>query len=452
MTTAMSTDADRESALYGWVIVIVAALAMVATLPGRTHGLGMITERLLTDPILQIDRLSFSEINFWGTLLGGLFCLPCGWLIDRFGLRLTLTVTVSALAVVVLWMTRLTDSREFAVAVMLTRGFGQSALSVISITMVGKWFAQRTSLAMAVYSLLLSLGFAYAAQIAKPWAESDWRVVWNAMGYSLAAFVPLCLFFCRDPKPNEEVPINPASTEAEACCGPPHSSMAEHREENSFTLADSLRTQAFWVFALATSLVGLIGSGLSLFNESVLTSQGFSKDVFYNLITLTGTVGLLTKLPVGWIGQRIPLNRLLSAGLILQSICMATLPFVRSLPGITLYGIGMGVSGTITTVLFFTIWSRVFGRQHLGQIQSVAQLLTVVASAAGPVIFARCLAQFGSYSPAFMILSVASCGFAVWSWCVSMPASSQSSQNSIHLRINSSSTEPQGVLVELQET
>ena len=163
MATATSTKADHEPARYCWVIVIIAALAMVATLPGRTHGLGMITERLLNDPALQIDRLSFSEINFWGTLLGGLFCLPCGWLIDRFGLRLTLTATVSALAAVVLWMTRLTGSREFAVAVMLTRGFGQSALSVISITMVGKWFAQRTSLAMAVYSLLLSLGFARTA-------------------------------------------------------------------------------------------------------------------------------------------------------------------------------------------------------------------------------------------------------------------------------------------------
>jgi len=31
--------------LYAWLIVPLAALGMVATLPGRTHGLGMITER-----------------------------------------------------------------------------------------------------------------------------------------------------------------------------------------------------------------------------------------------------------------------------------------------------------------------------------------------------------------------------------------------------------------------
>ena len=445
-SSASSAKAIHESSSYGWVMVVIAALAMVATLPGRTHGLGMITERLLSDPDLQIDRMSFSEINFWGTLLGGLFCLPCGWLIDRFGLRITLTLTVSALAGVVLWMTQLSGRQEFAVAVMLTRGFGQSALSVISITMVGKWFAQRTSLAMAVYSLLLSLGFAYAAQIAKPWAEADWRVVWEAMGYSLAAFVPVCLIFCRDPRPGGQSYVVRAPSASDECCRLPQTQSVV-----SLTLLEALRTQSFWVFALATSLVGLIGSGLSLFNESVLTSQGFSRDVFYNLITLTLTVGLLTKLPIGWIGQRWPLNRLLTVGLLLQATCMAALPFVRSLPGISLYGVGMGVSGTITTVLFFTIWSRAFGRQHLGQIQSVAQLLTVMASAAGPVIFARSLEQFGSYSPAFMTLAIVSSGFAVWSWCISVPDPAQSRQDSVTLETNAAIGLPQPAINAMQE-
>lgn len=444
--SAGTIPTNQKSPVYGWVIVVIAALAMVATLPGRTHGLGMVTERLLNDPVLEIDRLSFSEINLWGTLLGGLFCLPCGWLIDRFGLRITLTVTVAALAAVVLWMTRLSGSRDFAVAVLLTRGFGQSALSVISITMVGKWFSHRTSLAMAVYSLLLSLGFAYAAQIAKPWADADWRVVWDTMGYSLMAFVPVCLIFCRNPDPELRSATGDEVPEATSCCG-----ASDSRNDQSLTLGEALRTQAFWVFALATSLVGLMGSGLSLFNESVLTSQGFSKDVFYNLITLTGTVSLLTKLPVGWIGQRSPLNRLLTIGLLLQASCMLVLPFVRTVPGISLYGIGMGVSGTITTVLFFTIWSRAFGRRHLGQIQSVAQLLTVIASAGGPVIFARCLVHYGSYAPAFILLAILSAAFAVWSWCVTIPGSRSFHQNLVPLKPGSPTGSSATVVSVLQE-
>src|SRR5260221_11822056 len=70
---------------YGWVMVGVAALAMVGTLPGRTQGLGLITESLLHD--LEIDRVAFRQMNLWATLLGSLFCLGIGRLIDLGGSR-----------------------------------------------------------------------------------------------------------------------------------------------------------------------------------------------------------------------------------------------------------------------------------------------------------------------------------------------------------------------------
>ena len=56
---------------YGAVIVILAALVMLATLPGRTHGLGLITEPLLKE--LKIDRVDFANINLWATLFGATF-------------------------------------------------------------------------------------------------------------------------------------------------------------------------------------------------------------------------------------------------------------------------------------------------------------------------------------------------------------------------------------------
>src|SRR5262245_45925547 len=107
---------------YGWVMIGIAALAMLATLPCRTMGLGMVTERLLADEAFGIDKVTYGDINLWGTLLGALFCIPCGRLIDRFGLRITLTATVLALAIPVLWMTRLTGREPFFFAILLTRG------------------------------------------------------------------------------------------------------------------------------------------------------------------------------------------------------------------------------------------------------------------------------------------------------------------------------------------
>src|ERR1700730_2347129 len=85
----------RGGLYYGWITVALAALAMVGTLPGRTQGLGLITEPLLAD--LHIDRVIYAPITLWSPLIGSLFCLPCGRLVDRFGSRLVLTVVLAAL-------------------------------------------------------------------------------------------------------------------------------------------------------------------------------------------------------------------------------------------------------------------------------------------------------------------------------------------------------------------
>ena len=42
------------------------------------------------------------------------------------------------------------------------------------------------------------------------------------------------------------------------------------------TLAAALRSPAFWVFGIASSLYGLAASGIGLFNESILAERGFA--------------------------------------------------------------------------------------------------------------------------------------------------------------------------------
>ncbi len=414
---------------YGWVMVCVAALAMVATIPGRTHGLGMITERLLADPAFGMDRRSYANMNLWASLLGGLFCLPCGYLIDRFGLKLTLTVTVATLGAVTVAMTRLTGWWELFAALVLTRGFGQSALSVISITMVGKWFRGRMTMPMAVYTLLLSLGWAYAFQLAAPLKDDDWRVLWGRIGWTLLlGMTPLALLLTRDPISKERGRTILEHAETDEPSQPLLGEDKADRSEVGFTLAQAMRTQAFWLFGLAISVIALIGSGNSLFNESVLKQQGFSNKVYYDLMTFIPLVGLIVKLPVGWLGQHCPLNRLHAVGLFLLAACLMWLPHIHSEFGITVYGIGMGISGTITTVLFFSVWGEAYGRTHLGQIQSVAQMMTVLASALGPKVFAECFEKYNSYAPAFQILAGIVAVLAAWSLIVRMPSPDEAPQ------------------------
>jgi MFS family permease len=141
-------------------MLLLAAAAMVGTLPGRTQGLGLVTEPLIAD--LQIGRVDYAQLNLWATLIGSLFAIGIGRFIDRLGARIVLTTVVAALGIVVCAMSAVDGFWALAIAVTLTRGLGQSALSVVSLAMVGQWFGRRIDSAMAIYSIVMSIGFMIA--------------------------------------------------------------------------------------------------------------------------------------------------------------------------------------------------------------------------------------------------------------------------------------------------
>ena len=98
---------------------------MVATLPGRTVGLGLITEQLLVD--LGVTRSSYAELNLWATFLGALFLFGTGPALDR-SLRWTTTAVLAAFSASVFCLARLPGPGLLLTVLILTRGLGQSSL------------------------------------------------------------------------------------------------------------------------------------------------------------------------------------------------------------------------------------------------------------------------------------------------------------------------------------
>lgn len=392
----MSSSADRlaQPSNYIWVHVLVAALVMVATLPGRTHGLGIITKPLLRD--LQVDSLAYANINLWATLLGALFCLPCGWLLDRFDARFVLMGVMLGLGGVVVTITEIgcgwgvvqINSTSFAfglfVMILLTRGLGQSSLSVISLAIIGRSKGRRAGLSYGVYSFTLAVGFMLAFAACRKVPEHEWRTLWAAMGWSLIAGAFVLPFFIR-----RSLLAGDAA----------HATIEQ--EIYSPTLADAMKTRTFWIFAIATSLYGGIASGISLFNQFILEERGFTRDDYLKIMMISPIVGLASNLATGYLATRWPLSRLLAISMIILTASLCYFPSVTNMTEVYIYAVTMGIAGGMVTVLFFAVWSRAFGGAHLGKIQGAAQMLTVFGSALGPLVFEFCKKQSGSYTPIF---------------------------------------------------
>ncbi len=400
-------SAGRKPPYYGWVILAVAALAMVGTLPGRTQGLGLVTESLLRD--LRTDRVAFATINLWGTLIGAAFCLPCGRLIDRFGSRIVLTGVLFALGATVVAMSRLSGTIGLWIAVTLTRGFGQSALSVVSLAMVGKWFARRLNVAMGVYSLLVGAGFMVSFPSAgQAVLRFGWRAAWGGIGWALLLILmPLAWFVTRDQPEDQGLGVDGVDAPEEQISG--------------HTLLEALQSPAFWVFSLGSSAFGLVYSGIALFNESIFAQRGFDASTYHLVLGISAFAGLVANLGGGWLASRWSVQRLMGLGMAVLCGALVALPLVRTQVQVVLYGMTMGAAGGVVTVVFFSVWGQAFGRAHLGRIQGCAQMMTVLASAVGPLMLAETLRRTGSYDSILYGLAGVVAILGIAAWLVHMP-------------------------------
>jgi MFS family permease len=402
-TGVLPTDAplrqSRRGLYYGWTVLGIAALAMVGTLPGRTQGLGLITEPLLQD--LGVGRVAYAQINLVATLAGSLFCFGIGRLIDRRGSRIVLTIVAAALGLAVVGMSQAAGAAGLLVFITLTRGLGQSALSVVSLAMVGKWFKRRLTWAMAMYALAMSVGFMLAfPAVGALVISSGWRVAWAAIGVALLlGLAPIAWTMVRNSPEavGEELDggQSPIGTEPAA------------DSDRHATLAEALASPAFWVFAIGSSLYGLVASGIGLFNESILAERGFAADVYHRALAVTAITGLAGNFVAGAYADRGSLRVVLVVAMAVLAGALTALPHVTTTAHVMAQAVAMGVAGGFVMVVFFSFWGRAYGRTNLGRIQGAAQALTVLASAVGPLLLAWCVDTTGSYAAAFYAAAAA---------------------------------------------
>lgn len=401
---------------YGWVNVAVAALLVNATLPARTHGLGLITKPLLED--LALDEIAYGWINGFSLLLGVALCVPIGRCLDRFGSRLVLTLVALAFGLVTLWMAFIVEPISLFVALTLSRGLGQAGITAGASALVGKWFRRHLGSAMAAYSILMGAGFVVATGVAgQSVIQFGWRATWIWLGLGILTIVtPLSGVFLRS-KPASDVP----ELETAPPPDPNRSPSSEAPPTDSHTLWQAVRTPAFWIFTLSYSMFALSWSAITLFNELILAERGFGKETFLLTMVILPIGGGLAQVFVGWLANHWRLGGVMALGMFFLAVSLLAFPFLQFTWQIVLYALGLGFAGSFIMVSYLAFYPKAFGRGHLGQIHGVAQLVSVLMSAAGPLLLEYCQRHSGSYATMFFGASSVMLVLSAAAWFVPMP-------------------------------
>lgn len=301
-----------------------------------------------------------------------------------------------ALGAAVVGMSAATSIAVLLALMMLIGGLGQSVLSLVNSAIDGGWFRRRLGRGMAGYASVASVGFIAAFPVIGAFVlSSGWRVAWSAVGVGLIfALVPMAWLLDRpSPDANREEAGGDTLFEEASSGGA------------SQTIGQALRSPALWVVALAGTVYGLVASGIGLFNESILAERGFPPEVYHYALAVIAATAVVSNFVAGALIDRASPRRALVAALIILAAAVAALTRVSTVMQVMAQALAMGAAGGVLMAVVFGFWQERYAPAHRGGIRNVAQMLTLVASAAGPVVLALWIDATGSYAAALDTLS-----------------------------------------------
>ncbi len=403
---------SRSPIFYGWAIVVTSTLALLASIPGQTMGVGVFTDQLINS--LQLTRTQLSTAYMLGTIASSLMLPYAGILIDRFGSRVVMMVAAIGLGLSVITLSysdyiacwAANDSYIAAMSVafvcfMCMRFTGQGCLAMVSRVSIGKWFNHRRGLATAISGVFVAFGFSASPRPLNALVQAlGWRnaclVLALAVGLGMAL---LAWLFHRDNP--EACGLTMDGNGDESWHKKQAARVPETRQE--FTREQALKNIAFWAFSLGTGLQAFVITGLTFHMSSIGAEMGFTRaqsyEIFLPMSAFTVSVNFLG----GWISDRMKLKWLLLLMMLAQGAGSAGMLSFGEPIGWWLLVVGYGVSGGLFNVLVTVTWPRFFGRKHLGAISGMNMSIMVFASAIAPALFAKLHATTGSYQAVTVI-------------------------------------------------
>jgi sugar phosphate permease len=400
---------------YGWVVLAVSTLGILASIPGQTMGMAVFTEPLME--ALGLSRTQLSMAYLIGTVASSLFLTRAGRLYDRIGARallvlasLGLGLTLVYIALLDGFLVRLDGSVRTVVAFglitlgyLLVRFTGQGVLTSASRNVLLAWFERRRGLVNGIRGVFISLGFSLAPPVlAALILWFGWRGALLALALVCGlGFALLALALVRDaPEPCGLRPDGDVPREDEPEAGP--------LTGTSFDRARG--SPVFWVYALALAWHALFGTALTFHVVSIFAEAGRSASEAFGYFLPVALVSTSTNMLASWASDRTALRPWLLVMLVALFVAGIGVLLLESSLGYGVLVLGQGLGGGIWGMISNITWVRLFGRLNLGAISGLNASLMVSFSAVGPALFALGMDLGGSFRPAVWICMA---GFAV---------------------------------------
>jgi len=389
---------SRFPIYYGWVILGAGTLGIIMTSPGQTFIVQAFIEEFIGD--LGLSRTLVSTLYMIGTLANAalLQLIGIGRMIDRRGPRMMALIISILFGLTCVFMGFVNSAVMLCLGFIALRFFGQGSLSLVSGTMINQWWVSRRGTMRGISGVVMSaLALGVLPGLVKWLIHSlGWRMTYGILGAALIlVMAPIGYYlFRRRPEDHGLLPDGGTRDGVDDTVA---------LSEVSYTLAQAMRTPAFWTLALGTATMSMMGTGLIFHMESIVTDQGLAPAIAAAVFVPIGLTQAILRFPFGVLVDRICPRLIVAFGLVIQAVILWMAPRLGSTTAAYVYGATFGVMQVAWGTAGAVMWAKFYGREHLGSITSVAMSIAIVGTGLGPLIMALARDLTGSYRPLFNI-------------------------------------------------
>ena len=402
--------APRTPFFYGWVILFSAGSSQVVR-----NATASLTIAVFIFPLSE--ELGWSRTLIAGAAsVGGLAASgvspALGWLVDRYGARLVLAVSIFILGLSTVSLAWATVPAAFYIAYGVGRMIFSSPVQIGSSVVVSRWFVRLRGRVSGILFGSHSIGLVLFPLIASVIIGAvGWREAWIVLGLLVwgIALLPTALLIVQQPEDVGQRPDGDPAPDAAVSGGVSFgvtSVSAVAADEPVWTLREAMRTPALWMFAAATGMVFLVQAGVNTHLAAYLRDQGLNAAFAGVGISLNAAFLGLGSIFWGWITERFPPRYVLAGVAISVGGASALFIIADSTAEILAYSVvfGFGVSGLLSVPPVG--YPDYFGRRSLGAIRGVTEPLTSSGRAVGAVLSGVVFDLTNSYQFVFMAFAV----------------------------------------------
>jgi MFS family permease len=386
---------------YGWRIAASTFLTLLVIV-----GIVYYSFPVYYAPLISEFGWSRAEVTagfFYSILIvGPIFGISAGFLIDRFGTKYVLLGGLLAAGGAFFGFCTMHSLKAYYLFYFMQSIGYVAAGPIPNQVLISQWFHRLRGRAMGMAYVGIGIGGAAAPVLAQYLiAHFGWRTAMLSVGgFIYLALIPLVLTATRD-RPSElglfpDGGPAPIGTPQGA---PPGAAL--------MALRNAARTRAFWMILIGSSLsIGAVG-GVIQHLQLFLRDKGFAPESAARVASLLLVSSIAGRLVMGYLADRFSKKHVMIGAFLMVGAAVPVLYFVK-VPGAVqgfaiLFGFGMGAD----YMLIPLVTAQCFGVAALGRLMGIILTADAISQAFMPVIVGRMFDLYGSYAWGFAFLSAA---------------------------------------------